>query len=267
VTPLRLSSRLLRWLFVWTFLAGFTVLVPFVPSPAAASIPRQILIESSYDPEVEFLEVATRINGARTWRIHGPDLSGSFGALQGIGGLEPTIRESGNQVTALINDVYGHAAATIEQGSGALTWNAVRSSDRRPLRVICAAQLIACMIERYFNFCDMLPKTDGLVAVPLGIQSKKALLEILGCGLRFPDYFGSNWDAFEECLRDLSWLPNGNLTIRHHDVPLIGDPSGAKTYLLILRDAVKKWQTSTEHHLIVSFPLGDKSAVERLLET
>jgi RHS repeat-associated protein len=138
VTPLRLPSLLrfsllLRWLSVWTFLVGFTVLAPFAPSPAAASIPRQILIESSYDPEVEFLEVATRINGARTWRIHGPDLSGSFGALQGIGGLEATIRESGNGVTALINDVYGHAAATIEPGSGALTWNAVRSSGYGPL--------------------------------------------------------------------------------------------------------------------------------------
>jgi len=25
--------------------------------------------------------------------------------------------------------------------------------------------------------------------------------------LQFPWYFGENWPAFDECIRDLSWLP------------------------------------------------------------
>lgn len=35
--------------------------------------------------------------------------------------------------------------------------------------------------------------------------AKKDLLRALGKALRFPDYYGANWDAFEECLHDLSW--------------------------------------------------------------
>jgi Barstar (barnase inhibitor) len=33
------------------------------------------------------------------------------------------------------------------------------------------------------------------------------LMDALAVGFSFPDYFGRNWDAVEECLRDLSWLP------------------------------------------------------------
>lgn len=39
-----------------------------------------------------------------------------------------------------------------------------------------------------------------------GIDDKTAFLCAAADLLRFPPYFGSNWDAFEECLTDLSWL-------------------------------------------------------------
>ncbi|MGQ9903964.1 MAG: barstar family protein [Anaerolineae bacterium] len=38
-----------------------------------------------------------------------------------------------------------------------------------------------------------------------GVASKPAFLDVFASALRFPDYFGRNWDAFEECLADLSW--------------------------------------------------------------
>jgi hypothetical protein len=38
-----------------------------------------------------------------------------------------------------------------------------------------------------------------------GISAKPALLRSIGLALGFPDWFGENWDALEDCLTDLSW--------------------------------------------------------------
>lgn len=40
-----------------------------------------------------------------------------------------------------------------------------------------------------------------------GIGGKADLLTRSAEALRFPSYFGHNWDAFEECLNDMSWAP------------------------------------------------------------
>lgn len=91
---------------------------------AGAPLTYALTTESAYDPEVEFLEIASKINGRRTWKIYGPDLDGNFGGLQGIGGLEATIQEVGNQSTGIVHDVYGNAVGTASGGT--LTWNANR---------------------------------------------------------------------------------------------------------------------------------------------
>jgi len=40
-----------------------------------------------------------------------------------------------------------------------------------------------------------------------GAQDKEALLGLLAQSLGFPEWFGGNWDALEDCLCDLSWRP------------------------------------------------------------
>jgi hypothetical protein len=38
-----------------------------------------------------------------------------------------------------------------------------------------------------------------------GASDKDAVLERTAAALGFPDWFGNNWDALEDCLTDLSW--------------------------------------------------------------
>src|SRR5262245_64717988 len=40
-----------------------------------------------------------------------------------------------------------------------------------------------------------------------GCVEKQEFLARIATGLRFPDWFGHNWDAFFDCLADLSWWP------------------------------------------------------------
>jgi RNAse (barnase) inhibitor barstar len=106
-----------------------------------------------------------------------------------------------------------------------------------------------------FRF-DGMPKISAaaIAEIPSQLSTKAALLDQLYRQLRFPDYFGDNWDALEECIRDLSWLPPGAVVVIHQDLPLDTDIPNLKIYLSILCDAVKKWSRSVERDLVVVFP-------------
>lgn len=70
-------------------------------------------------------------------------------------------------------------------------------------------------------------------------RGKSALLNEWGAALQFPYYYGRNWDAFEECLGDLSWLPASRCVffIDDFDQVLRGKDGEFQTLMDILRSA------------------------------
>ena len=58
------------------------------------------------------------------------------------------------------------------------------------------------------------------------IETEDHLFRAVAKEMQFPDYFGMNWDAFDECLRDMEWLPS-------------------KGYVLFFRGAEQFWQQSS----------------------
>jgi RNAse (barnase) inhibitor barstar len=66
-------------------------------------------------------------------------------------------------------------------------------------------------------------------------------LRAISQGLRFPDWFGGNWDALEDCLGDLSWRPgNGHVLIFRNWQALTSDDLGV--LIDVLRSSAEFWQ-------------------------
>jgi len=79
-----------------------------------------------------------------------------------------------------------------------------------------------------------MPRLDGRL-----LGNKASLLAALGQALHFPDYYGGNWDALDECLADLSWHEGPlRLLITHAD----SIPDDLMASLVeIFADAAKQW--------------------------
>jgi hypothetical protein len=77
-----------------------------------------------------------------------------------------------------------------------------------------------------------------LALVRVAFADKAALLDNMASALGFPDWFGHNWDALEDCLTDLSWrdAPGTVLLI---ESPHAGDDLGV--LVDILRSSAEFW--------------------------
>jgi RHS repeat-associated protein len=83
-----------------------------------------LTLDSYFDPLVEFQELAFSVNGQRTWKVMGPDMNGRYGGMEGVGGLEATIREVDALTTPVLNDYFGNVLATLSGTN--VNWSAVR---------------------------------------------------------------------------------------------------------------------------------------------
>ncbi len=75
------------------------------------------------------------------------------------------------------------------------------------------------------------------------IASKADLMAACAAAMQFPSYFGNNWDALEECLRDLDWAPaqRGYLVLYDHAGRFAGAGADFAVSLDIFRSAVRSW--------------------------
>lgn len=88
----------------------------------------------------------------------------------------------------------------------------------------------------------------GLDAVRIDLAAcggKASFLEQMAEALAFPDWFGQNWDAFFDCLADLSWRPARGyvLLLEHADTMRHDAPEALDTALAILGDAASAWES------------------------
>jgi Barstar (barnase inhibitor) len=87
------------------------------------------------------------------------------------------------------------------------------------------------------------------------IQSKELLLQALSSAMSFPPYFGQNWDALADCMRDLSWCRSDGylLLFENGDVLWKCCPTDFKTFLEILDNVALVWrEDSIPFHVLMT---------------
>ncbi len=91
-----------------------------------------------------------------------------------------------------------------------------------------------------------------------GIRGKEGFLNGAAAALEFPDYFGHNWDAFEECLTDMSWRPAPGYAIllEHFETFRKEAPADFETLLHILHDAASFWKEQTKSFFVILRDFG-----------
>ena len=74
--------------------------------------------------------------------------------------------------------------------------------------------------------------------------TRAGFFEEIARALRFPDYFGRNWDAVYDCLTDFNWLPAAGyvLVIDGFDHLAMNDPGQWAIGLKVLREACTFWR-------------------------
>ncbi|MEM7534490.1 MAG: barstar family protein [Chloroflexota bacterium] len=81
------------------------------------------------------------------------------------------------------------------------------------------------------------------------VTDKQSFLTTASQAISFPGYFGNNWDAFEESIRDLAWFreenaPKGYVILYDQVIKLARrEPESWSMVQETLQEAVDFWQT------------------------
>jgi RNAse (barnase) inhibitor barstar len=114
--------------------------------------------------------------------------------------------------------------------------------------------LLAAADQAGAYFADVRDRED-LVEAANALHYAVVPMDLRGCGdgrigmariaeaLRFPDWFGANWDAFADCLNDLSWWPSPGyvLVLEHVGEWRTHDRESFDSVLEILGEAAARW--------------------------
>lgn len=107
-------------------------------------------------------------------------------------------------------------------------------------------------------------------------ETRQALFQEWSAALQFPYYFGHNWDAFDECITDLEWLPGSCYVFMVTEVDLVLPDldHDFDIFVSALKWASQEWEIPNRYHMdeptapftviFHSEPRGAEAALARL---
>lgn len=96
------------------------------------------------------------------------------------------------------------------------------------------------------------------------VKDENDLFRQLSDILVFPDYFGDNWNALFDCLRDFSWISKRGVVLVHSEIPVLSEEE-LMTYFHIIFSAVEDWTDTDNHYFKVIFPKEDEPKIMKFI--
>ena len=103
------------------------------------------------------------------------------------------------------------------------------------------SEIISTMIKGFVDQDIQVFYLDGS-----DIHDKKSFLSKAAEVMQFPNYFGHNWDAFDECITDLEWFPAKRYVLIHNNPNLFAEANPLDWQIAYdtLQSAVEYWQST-----------------------
>lgn len=125
--------------------------------------------------------------------------------------------------------------------------------------------------DKHFSYYSTLTEINIQYWYPVyvdNIKFKKDIFDQYKHMLNFPEYFGYNWDAFNDCLSRIDeWIPYKNIVIINRDNIFLTEKDFS-IYITVLYDMCELWEKYPDVlEIKVYFPLQFKQAIQGILKT
>ena len=88
------------------------------------------------------------------------------------------------------------------------------------------------------------------------LRNRSAVFSQFAAAFQFPEYFGGTWNAFADCLGDLSWLAPKAFVLIVRDAPVLlieGDPDEFSLFLKIVEEIGDSFAQNQVQHSSTPF--------------
>lgn len=107
-------------------------------------------------------------------------------------------------------------------------------------------------------------KNHSFVAYISTVYSEQDLFQILSTALKFPDYFGFNWDALCELYSDFWWINEKRIIIVHECI-LTLDKKSLVLYLKQIMYALNFWREYDDYYVEFVFSTAEEKMINSVL--